>query len=106
MVSPIPLYQLTCRISVAWNPCNFGHADDDQITFLHSAALGQAAPLGTANIGNFLSERSGQVDLMVLLLHEDLANLLRHREFTESFALPDAIAIIEDGFVFIIKIEA
>jgi len=43
MVSPIPLYQLTCRISVAWNPCNFGHADDDQITFLHSAALAQGA---------------------------------------------------------------
>src|SRR5262249_12133991 len=99
-------YQPRCRISVTWNPCNFRHADDDQMAFLHSAALAQSAPLGTANIGNFFSERSGQVDLMVLLLHKDLANLLRHREFTKSFALPDAIAIIADGFVLILEIEA
>ena len=106
MVLPIPLYQPTCGIAVTWNPCTFGHADDDQIAFLHSAALAQGTPLGTANIGNFFSEGSGQVDLMVLLLHKDLANLLRHREFTKSFALPDAIAIIADGFVFILEIEA
>ena len=41
---------------------------------------------------------------MVLLLHEDLANLLRHRVFSESFTLPDAIAVIANGFVFIVEI--
>ncbi len=42
---------------------------------------------------------------MVLLLHEDLPNLFRHREFSKSFALPDAIAIIPNGVVFIFEIE-
>ena len=42
---------------------------------------------------------------MVLLLHEDLANLFRHREFAQRFALPDAIAVIANGFVFIVEIE-
>ena len=43
---------------------------------------------------------------MVLLLHEDLANLFRHRIFSQRFALPDAIAVIANGFVFIIEIVA
>src|SRR3954469_20221280 len=43
---------------------------------------------------------------MVLLLHEDLANLFRHREFSQIFALSDSIAVIANGFVFILEIEA
>src|SRR5258708_13408985 len=42
---------------------------------------------------------------MVLLLHKDLANLFRHREFTKRFALPDAIAVFTNGVVFIFEIE-
>src|ERR1035441_2702109 len=41
---------------------------------------------------------------MILLLHEDLANLFRHREFSKRFTLPDAIAVIANGFVFIFEI--
>ena len=41
---------------------------------------------------------------MVLLLHEDLANLFRHREFSEQFALPNAVAVIANGFVFILEV--
>ena len=41
---------------------------------------------------------------MILLLHEDLANLFRHRVFPKLFTLPDAIAIIANGLVFIIEI--
>jgi hypothetical protein len=41
---------------------------------------------------------------MVLLLHEDLANLFCHRIFSERLALPDAIAVIANSFVFIIEI--
>jgi len=41
---------------------------------------------------------------MILLLHEDLANLFRHREFSKRFTLPDAIAVIANGFVFIVEI--
>src|SRR5713101_8952700 len=42
---------------------------------------------------------------MVLLLYKDLANLFRHSEFTKRFALPDAIAVITNGVVFIFEIE-
>src|ERR1022692_4557813 len=41
---------------------------------------------------------------MILLLHEDLANLFRHREFSKRFTLPDAIAVIANGFIFIFEI--
>jgi hypothetical protein len=41
---------------------------------------------------------------MILLLHEDLANLFRHCVFSKRFTLPDAIAVIANGFVFIIEI--
>src|SRR6266566_7799203 len=43
---------------------------------------------------------------MVLLLHQNLANLFRHRIFSKRLALRDAIAIIANGFVFIIEIVA
>ena len=41
---------------------------------------------------------------MILLLHEDLANLFRHRLFPKRFTLPDAIAVIADGLVLVIEI--
>src|ERR1700694_1384444 len=43
---------------------------------------------------------------MVLLLHKDLANLFRHRKFSKRFALPNAIAIVTNGVVFIFEIES
>src|SRR5215472_15940372 len=43
---------------------------------------------------------------MVLLLYKDLANLLRHREFSQHFTLPDPIAVIANRFVFVLEIEA
>ena len=41
---------------------------------------------------------------MILLLHKDLANLFRHRVFSKRFTLPDAVAVIANGFVFIVEI--
>src|ERR1700731_4808495 len=41
---------------------------------------------------------------MILLLHEDLVNLFRHRVFSKRFTLPDAIAVIADGLVLVIEI--
>ena len=43
---------------------------------------------------------------MVLLLHEDLANLFSHRIFSKCFTLRDTIAVITNGFVFILEIVA
>src|SRR5204863_5843779 len=58
------------------------------------------------NSRNLFAERSGQIDLMVLLLYQDLPDLLRHREFSKSFALSDAIAVVANGVVFILQIKA
>src|SRR6202023_54591 len=41
---------------------------------------------------------------MILFVHEDLANLFRHRVFSKRFTLPDAIAVIADGLVLVIEI--
>ena len=43
---------------------------------------------------------------MVLLLHENLANLFSHRIFSKRFTLRDAIAVITNGFIFIVEIVA
>jgi hypothetical protein len=42
---------------------------------------------------------------MVLLLHENLANLFGHRVFSERFTLPDAISVFANCFVFIVEIK-
>src|SRR5207302_4267265 len=69
-------------------------------------ALAESASLRTtANVRNFYAERCGYIDLVVLLLYKDLANLFRQSEFTKRFALPDAIAVITYGGVFIFEIE-
>src|ERR1700747_2179800 len=71
-----------------------------------SATLAQRASFrAAADVRNLNAQRRGQIDLMILLLHEDLANLFRHREFSERFALPDAIAIIANGFIFVVEVE-
>jgi hypothetical protein len=39
---------------------------------------------------------------MGLLPHQDLANLLGHRVFAKRLTLADAIAVIANGFAFIV----
>ena len=71
------------------------------------ATLAQSTSLGTGiDVWNFFTKGSGQIDLMVLLLHEDLANLLSHRIFPKRFTLWNAIAVITNGFIFIVEIIA
>ena len=49
------------------------------------ATFAQGTSFGTtANVWNFYAEGSGQIDLIILLLHENLANLFRHRVFPGS----------------------
>src|SRR6267143_4396006 len=70
-----------------------------------SGALAQRASLGTAaKVWDVLAEGSGQIDLMILLLHEDPANLLGHRVFAKRFTLRDAVAVIANGLVLTIEI--
>src|SRR3984957_21008674 len=51
------------------------------------------------------AERGWQIDLVILLLHQDFADLLSHGEFAERLALPDTVAVIANGFVFVVEIE-
>src|SRR5689334_18938551 len=68
--------------------------------------FGSLAPFGTtAHVGNFLAESSGQIDLMILLLHEDLADLFRHCILFQRFTLTDALSVIANSFVFVLEIE-
>src|SRR6476619_4084972 len=54
-----------------------------------------------ANIWDLYAKSSRQIDLMILLLHQDFANLFGHRKLSKPLTLPDASAIIANGFVFI-----
>src|ERR1700747_1046099 len=70
-----------------------------------SATLAKRTSLrATAKVWNVFAERGSQINLVVLLLHQNLTNLFRHCIFSERFALRDALAIIANGFVFIIEI--
>jgi hypothetical protein len=67
---------------------------------------GVAARSGSTHIGYVDSECRREIDLMLLLLHKNLANLLGHRVFTQCFALPDACTVVADRLVFVVEIEA
>jgi hypothetical protein len=67
--------------------------------------LTTVASLGSAtHVWNLFAKGRRQIDLMVLLLHEDLANLLGYRVFPKRFTLTDAVAVIADGLVFVLEI--
>src|ERR1700722_7958465 len=70
------------------------------------AASMRVALAGLAHVGDVFAEGGGEVDLVVLFLDEDLADLFGHGEFAEGFALADAVAVVADGFVFVVEIEA
>src|ERR1700730_17113794 len=56
-------------------------------------------------MGHVDSKSSRQVDLMLLFLRQNLANVLRNREFSQSFALGNPFTVIPDGFGLIVEIE-
>ena len=56
----------------------------------------------TINIRDVFAESSSQVDLMILLLHQNLADL--PSRILQALHIADAIAVIANGFVFIIEI--
>src|SRR5262245_49450161 len=58
-----------------------------------------------APVRRFDAQGGGQLDLMVLLLHEDLAQTLGNRIFSDSFALPDALAVVANRLGLVVKIE-
>ena len=59
-----------------------------------------------AHVGDVFAEGGGEVDLVILFLDKDLADLFGHGEFAEGFALAYALAIVADGLVFVVEVEA
>jgi hypothetical protein len=42
---------------------------------------------------------------MVLLLHENFSDLLRHGELAESLTLANPLPVVQNGFILIIQVE-
>src|ERR1700734_4424777 len=59
-----------------------------------------------AHVRHLYPKRGGEIDLVILLLHQDFADLLGQGKFAERLALPDTVAIIAHGLVLVVEIEA
>src|SRR4029079_12706322 len=70
-----------------------------------SLPLGRAVRLQAAQYGHVLAERGGKIDLVILLLHENLPDLLGHGKLAERLALPNSLAVVNNGFILVIQIE-
>src|SRR5689334_9884847 len=72
-----------------------------------SATFARATCLGAAcDVWDFFAQSRRQIDLVVLLLHQDLADLFGHRILTKALALPDAVAVLADRLVFVFEVES
>ncbi len=59
-----------------------------------------------ADVGHVDPQGGGQVDLVLLLLDEDLADLLGEGEFPQGLALPDAVPVVPYRLVLVVQVEA
>ena len=68
---------------------------------------GRSGPLALrGHVGDVLAQRSGQVDLVFLLLDQDAADGLRQGVLAERLALADPLAVVADGVVLVVQVEA
>jgi hypothetical protein len=59
-----------------------------------------------AKVWDLFTERGREIDLMILLLHENVTDLFRHGELTYGLALAYSFPIIANGFILIVEIVA
>jgi hypothetical protein len=78
------------------------------ITASDETALSDEANLflGTADVRHFHAKSRRQVDLVIPLFHENLANLFCQGILAESFTLPHSFAAVPDRHVLIFQIKA
>src|SRR5688572_1111611 len=98
------------------DPCDPAEADPPgasadrtlETTERSPARPGRFAVLGARcfNPWHVLAERSGQIDLVFLLVPQNLPDLFRHGVFTEALALANTHAIVPHRLVFVVQIEA
>src|SRR5687767_11309938 len=68
-----------------------------------SDALG--ALFWLAHVGYVVTHGSRQVVLVLLLLHQDCANVFGDGIFTEGLALAHPLAVVADGIVLVLQVE-
>src|SRR5487761_40059 len=61
---------------------------------------------GGGRVRRVLTEGGRQIHLVFLLVDENVANMFGHGKFPQCFALADALAIVADGFIFLLKVVA
>jgi hypothetical protein len=59
-----------------------------------------------AKVWDLFTESRSQIYLMILFLHENVADLSRHSELTYSFALTNPLPIVANRFILIVEIVA
>src|SRR5689334_1721316 len=72
---------------------------------INSSACGLARFENELYLRDFLPQRRRQVDLVLLLLDEDAADVLGDRVLAERLALPHPLAIVADGLGLVVEIE-
>ena len=60
----------------------------------------------TTHIRNLDSERGGQINLVILFIHQNLPDLLGHGKPTQSFTLSNPVPVVANGLIFVFQIEA
>jgi hypothetical protein len=66
----------------------------------------KAVPSSSAtNVRYVFAKCGGQIDSVILLVYQDLADLFRHGKFAERFALANAVTVLANGLVFVFEIE-
>ncbi len=69
--------------------------------------VGDGVLLGrVASVGDVDVEGVGEVHGVFLFLDDDGADLFAEGEFAEGFGLADALAVVADGFDFVVEVEA
>ena len=68
-------------------------------------APGYARSSRPSHVGDVLAQRGRQVDLVLLLLDQDLADVLGHGVLAQRLALADALAVVADRLVLVLEVE-
>src|SRR5262245_24439516 len=71
-----------------------------------TGARGSRLGPGPRDVGYLDAQRGRQVDLMLLLVDQDLADVFGHRELPERLALADALAVVADRLVLVLEVES
>src|SRR5882724_10958237 len=61
--------------------------------------------VGLRHVRHVLTEGRGQINLVILFLHQDLANLLSERVLAQRLTLPDTLSVVSNRLVLVRQVE-